>query len=457
MPITLTSRYKPLTYDEITKPLIEQTAAQEELENAYMEAQNQAAQLQAQANAETDPIAYARLRSYANNLQQQAESLMQQGLNRNSRTALLNTRRRYNQEIVPVQAAITRRNELMDERRKLRLTHPDMLQEREVLSIDDLLQNPSMDLGTTLYGSDIAKRAAAITSAIGRGRQSIALGQNLDKYTQQILSQSGLTPEEIQSALNGDDTVLDRALSNLYASTGVDSWNNQAAKDAVRGYIQEGAMQGVGESKISLQRDAVAEQAAKNADRDRSEIFQAALYGMYKDSEGNWAYDPTRPGPKVKGRLKADGSGDGVTDEDFEFVPKDITGSNDYYRKKDDGTWWHKNGKNYYPVTEAQTVETLNNNYVSPVRLADSRTNLKDAPLYFAGKNFEVIRENNSEFSEDDATPVDVASLSSQAQKKLLDTLKEYYPGIKVTDVKIYKDYDLIGRDEYKIVLKDKN
>ena len=266
MPITLTSRFTPLTYDEITRPLIEQTQAQEALENAYMEASDQASQIMAQANEQTDPIAYARLKNYSEALQQQADSLIRQGLNSNSRQSLLNLRRRYNQDIIPIQAAVNRRNELMQERHQLRLTHPDILQERDVISVDDLLRNPNMDLVATLYGSDLSKRAAAITSAISKGRQSIALGQNLDKYTQTVLNQSGLTAEEIQAALAGDDTPVSKALHSLYASTGVDNWANETAKQSVWNYISEGAMQGVGEFRIGTQADYDARRRAEYAD-----------------------------------------------------------------------------------------------------------------------------------------------------------------------------------------------
>ena len=57
MPVKITSKYTPLTYDEITRPLIQATEAQAAMENAYMDATDKAAQAMAAANQQSDTIA----------------------------------------------------------------------------------------------------------------------------------------------------------------------------------------------------------------------------------------------------------------------------------------------------------------------------------------------------------------------------------------------------------------
>lgn len=429
MPVVINSRFTPLTYDEITRPLIEQTQAQEALENAYMEASDQASQIMAQANEQTDPIAYARLKNYSEALQQQAESLMRQGLNRNSRQSLINMRRRYNQDIVPVQNAVTRRNELMEERRKLRLTHPDMLQERDVISLDDLIRNPQMDLGSTLYGSDISKRAAALTSAIGRGRQSVALGQNLDKYTQTILSQSGLSTAEIQAALAGDDSVLDKALSNLYSSTGVDSWSNQAAKDAVRGYIQEGAMNGVGQFSIATQRDAAAARRDQLADQASDRAFRANMSGMIWDpTTKRYIQDPNYT-PRTKTATVRTSNGDVISIESVGVHSKKYG----TIYKGTDGNFYRKNGTSYTKIDDQDDAFNEFKNGTSSHDKPDSKTTTNwiadhggevaafDANEEYGTESMSHFNDvlSNADFLKDDGTWGDDVEELSISDKKI--------------------------------------
>ena len=440
MPVVINSRFTPLTYDEITRPLIEQTQAQEALENAYMETSDQASQIMAQANEQTDPIAYARLKNYSEALQQQAESLMRQGLNRNSHQSLINMRRRYNQDIVPVQNAVTRRNELMEERRKLRLTHPDMLQERDVISLDDLIRNPQMDLGSTLYGSDISKRAANLTSAIGKGRQSVALGQNLDKYTQTILSQSGLSTEEIQAALAGDDSVLDKALSNLYSSTGVDSWSNQAAKDAVRGYIQEGAMQGAGSVSTSTQMDRMAARRDQLNDRAEERRFQATMYGLTQDENGNWVYDSNHLGPKAKQpKLNSNVTLQGVTADDIVKVGPYNSDYRGNICKTKYGTYVIRTKDGFLPVDEEAAK-----------RSNDGATLLATYPILFKGDN--AVKGSAGEFNPKKAVEVPWNELTEAQQGYIHSKLS--IMELKPEEVTIYMDKDM-GRNDYKVVPKE--
>ena len=284
MPVKITSKYTPLTYDEITKPLIQATEAQMAMENAYMDVQDKASAAMAQANQEIDPIAYSKLKSYAEDLQAQADSLMRYGLQRSSRQSLLNMRRRYGEEITPITAAIERRNALSEEQRKLQASNPYLRHERDMrtVSLDAMLNNPNMDYGRSIDLSDVQKRAATLVKAMGQGRTDVKYGKQLDRYTKEVLMREGFTPEEIQAALSNDDNAnqaLSAALDNLYASTGADSF--RAGVDSeVWDAIQQGAMMGAGEVKATIHADEEAKRRDTLADRAHSEAFQRELYGI---------------------------------------------------------------------------------------------------------------------------------------------------------------------------------
>ena len=248
MPITLTSRYKPLTYDEITRPLIEQTQVQDAMEDAYMQAQEAAAQVMAQANEQTDPESHAKLRNYANFLQQQADNLMRQGLNRNSKASLLNARRRYSQEIIPIENAAKRRMELHEERRK---AGPDFLWEKDILSLDDLVRNPMADYGSYYNGQMITKRVAEAVSAAAKGMASYEATGHLTPYHIKILERHGFTPEEIANAVAGGQDGKSRFLQGIrdriLGSIDVYNKGNEATRTRALDYANEGFYAGIGE------------------------------------------------------------------------------------------------------------------------------------------------------------------------------------------------------------------
>lgn len=454
MPITITSRFKPLTYDEITKPLIEQTQAQHALEDAYIAAQDQAAQIMAQANEQTDPQSYARLKNYANAIQQQADVLMRQGLNRNSRQSLLNLHRRYGQDIIPIQLAATRRSELAEEQRKMQLQHPDMLFERDAstLSLDDLVRNPQMNYGQTVMGSDISKRASALATAFSKGRQSIALGQNLDKYTQTILSQSGLTADEIQAALNGNadeaDKVLEKALAGLYSSTGVDNWGSQSAKDAVRGYIQEGAMQGIGQYDIKTQRDENAMRQEREAERWAQLNLQANLYGKSWNAEKKkWMDDPELTNVKTKYSLNENGTVDGATDANMVAGPKSSKYGGIIYRTQD-GVYCLKTGKDSY-VPIGNQEDAANEFNVGNSQKQFGKRQILANPIMFKGDN--ATQGSIGEFNPDGASEVSWSKLTAKQRAYITGKLAMW--GLDEEDVVIYMDKDW-GRNDYIVMPK---
>lgn len=450
MPIAITSTFKPLTYDEIAKPLIEQTKAQEELEDTYSTASAEAAALMAKADQATDTETYQRLKNYANAVQQQADALLSSGLNRNSRKALLDLRNQYAKEVVPIQAAVTRRDELEKERRQLMQKNPDMVWERDVLRLDDMLDNPTLDYGRTLSTNTIEGKAAELAQAIGNAEASIAASNNVDKYTKALLIQNGLTPEEIQYAIDHKDTtILGKALDNLYLSTGVSEWNNASAQDQVRAAIASGAMRGTGQVKLQLENDAAALRADARRDKEEDRLFQAALYGLKRDKDGNWVYDSDHPGPKVK--RNSDGS------------VKTNENSNITAVRKDDKLGWIYNVDGVYCTEKNGRYTPLEDQSLgkAPEQVAFKYTELNHNPLYVdtGGDKGDAIRKAWDDWDEKEISIEEFKKLGEQDanenDKKAYDAVVRDLKGrgISLDDpgIVVMKDQDIIGRNRYKV------
>ena len=86
------SKFRPFSYDEMVKPLLQQTLAQQELENAYGELNAKASVWENLAsNEDPDSEAYQLYSSYANDLRASADQLAKEGLNATSRRSMLIT------------------------------------------------------------------------------------------------------------------------------------------------------------------------------------------------------------------------------------------------------------------------------------------------------------------------------------------------------------------------------
>lgn len=298
MPITVTSEFKPLTYDDITKPLIAQTEAQRELEDTYSTASTEAATLMAQANQQTDPVAYERLKNYATSIQQQADNLLQRGLNRGSRNSLMNIRKQYANEIVPVQSAIGKRNTLSEEQRKLRVENPDLMFERNMnnVSIDAIMNNPNMDYGRSVSGKELTDRVATAAAAVANGIASVTNGGYFDKYTEKVIKESGFSPEQVMQAINtavengqSTDNILIQIRDGVLRQSGVMDWGDADTQARAIDYANEGLYKAVGKKDISLHtdQDAVfARQEQMKIDKEN----RAAARNAEKEKEVKFRY-----------------------------------------------------------------------------------------------------------------------------------------------------------------------
>ena len=157
MPIRISSQFRPMTYDELSKPLIQATEAQMALEDQYSAMQTEAAKWQQLANEQTDQRAYAQLKAYSDDLSAQADALLKQGLSPSTRAAMLDMKRRYSKDVTPIEQAYNKREALVNEQRKASLSNPSLLFERDAskISLDDFLLNPQLDYGKSYSGEEI--------------------------------------------------------------------------------------------------------------------------------------------------------------------------------------------------------------------------------------------------------------------------------------------------------------
>lgn len=248
------AKFRPFSYSEMLAPLQQATTAQMQIEDAYGELGTKADVFDKMANEQTDPQAYAMYKQYSNDLAKQAESLAKQGLTPASRQGLIDMKRRYSSEIVPIEQAYKRRQELIDEQRKLQAQDSTLLFDRpaSTLSLDELISNPAL--------SPQSYSGALLSKQVGTAAQNLAkeVRENPRKWRTilgnqyyETIMQKGFRPEEIMQAVQNNpeaSPILQGIVEDAVGSSGIKNWNDENILNRAYDYARQGLWNAVGET-----------------------------------------------------------------------------------------------------------------------------------------------------------------------------------------------------------------
>ena len=126
--ITINSRFRPFSYQELLAPVLASTQAQQQVEENYANLATQASLAGSKANEQTDPIAYARYKAYSDELNAMAEDLAKNGLTPESRRSMYNMRARYAKDIVPIETAYANKVAQIQQQQRLQKIQTVQLQ-----------------------------------------------------------------------------------------------------------------------------------------------------------------------------------------------------------------------------------------------------------------------------------------------------------------------------------------
>lgn len=295
--IVVNSKFKPFSYAEMLQPVQIATAAHQEIENEYADLATKANVWDEMANEQTDPYAYKMYKTYSNDLEEQAGQLAREGLTPASRQNMLRMRQRYSSDIVPIEQAYKRRQELIDEQRKLLAQDNTLMFDRNasMLSLDDLIKNPQLTY-QSYSGATLAKQVGTAAQNLAKEMRDnprkwrTILG---NQYFETIM-QKGYRPEEIIQVLQNNpeaSPILKGIVEDAVGSSNISSWGDQDTLNRAYEYARQGLWNAVGETQYQVQSNkaydyAMQEQLAKNKEarakaakeqEERSRLYYRAV------------------------------------------------------------------------------------------------------------------------------------------------------------------------------------
>ena len=271
------TQFKARNFDDMIRPYAMYTQEYRAQEDAIADLATKADVWAGLANEQTDPVAYAQYTNYANALKDQAAIMADRGLNPSSRQAMLNLKRRYSSEIVPIEQAYTARKAQAEEQRKALLQNPTLMMSRraDTTSLDRYMENPN--LGYESYsGALLTQQAGQAAAAIAKELRDYGKGKPLDGFTRTWLQQHGYTAAEVAFAINHPDdprasSVLNTIVNNVIADSGMTNWADNKTLNQAYNYARQGLWQAVGQTQVGTYTDQAAVMAAQEAMQKRAE------------------------------------------------------------------------------------------------------------------------------------------------------------------------------------------
>lgn len=281
--LVIGSKFRPFSYSEMLAPIEAATTEHRAIEEGLGEMSAKAGMWDKLANQQSDPIAYAQYKTYADDLTKQADLLARQGLTPESRRGLLDMKRRYSNEITPIEVAAAKREELTKAQREAIQKDPSLMFNIDygTASLDDLINNPNATYNT-ISGSELSKRASMMASNLAKTIQENPQYQSIlgGQYFQQM-QQLGYTPQQVMQTIMNDPNApseLKQVADTVWQEAGLDTWD-QATQTRARDYINAGLYDAIGTQKFDTQGNRAfmspAESARLEMDRERFELAKA--------------------------------------------------------------------------------------------------------------------------------------------------------------------------------------
>lgn len=281
--LVIGSKFRPFSYSEMLAPIEAATTEHRAIEEGLGEMSAKAGMWDKLANQQSDPVAYAQYKTYADDLTKQADLLARQGLTPESRRGLLDMKRRYSNEITPIEVAATKREELTKAQREAIQKDPSLMFNIDygTASLDDLINNPNATYNT-ISGSELSKRASMMASNLAKTIQENPQYQSIlgGQYFQQM-QQLGYTPQQVMQTIMNDPNApseLKQVANTVWQEAGLDTWD-QATQTRARDYINAGLYDAIGTQKFDTQGNRAfmspAESARLEMDRERFELAKA--------------------------------------------------------------------------------------------------------------------------------------------------------------------------------------
>ena len=332
--LTINSKFQPFSLERYLRPYEIYGQAYKEQEAALAALDAQASVWDKLKQSAIDQDVYNQYKAYSDDLKNTADILATEGLSPSIRSAGKQLFARYAAEITPIEEAYKRRQAEADRQAASadRYVYEYDARNKGLRSYMDNTSQVARAIDKVALAQQSAKAYSALAKEMRDIKNPRANYKKLDSFHNILTNQYGYSSEEaakfMDAVRNGEISTSDAALSavynSLYNSTGVGSWDNQAAKNEVSNTILDGVSQAVGTAQRQVVENIGAKIAAEEASKKR-----VAKYAHDLENQSTESNFPILPEAL---RSKEDKKQDNEFNKEFQqhvrngFIAKDAKG-----------------------------------------------------------------------------------------------------------------------------------
>lgn len=232
--------FNPFSYQELLAPIQDYQQAYDQMQDAMLAAGEEANQYK--QLIDTDEYASGILQGYNDALAEMSGKLSSEGLKTINRNSLLSLRRRYNNEVKPINDAAKTLAGLQDMYRQA-YAKDNTLMRGAMPSIRDLVENPGA-MPQMVSGNDLYKQGAQAAQSASARIYNTDFGNRINGYIQQVAEQ-GYSPELVAQFIQDASSIpeLARDMQNIrqmYNTQGLEDRGYKADQ-----YIMQGILDGI--------------------------------------------------------------------------------------------------------------------------------------------------------------------------------------------------------------------
>lgn len=423
------AKFRPFSYDEIVKPLVQYKEAYDKAEADYTNLVTQTEVWKDIANQTNSPKAYQMYKAYSDDLSSMVDDFSK-GMTLTNRSALMGLKRRYASEITPIERAskeLDKRNAFVAE---TLAKNPNAVFEKGGDSIDDYLGGKRAN--TTYWDGDSAlKRVAAKAEAVGKALYSnptAKLFLNGQQY--QISQLNGISPKELSQILLKPENI-----------------NTEAGRQ-MRKIVDDEL------GSLNMNNYSELDQAKIN------NIVATGMYAGLAKPTYNYVANGEYMSKAERDASAARWEGIKLEREKFNYAKQQdkISSGQEPYYIDPNGTKYYRTGDAYWTVDShgnQSEVRYTKKTYNSEGNTVDDDSKTPKKEQEFAYMDFSV-KDNRFKpgkgFDPEDAKPIEVSSLNGYQRGELNKKLKE--KGLSIDKVSLYRDNDWYNDDHIRVVLK---
>ena len=275
--IVIDSKFKPFNYDELVKPVQEATEAHIALEDKYSTMAEQANVWENIIDKNLDPVLYDQYKQYADALDASAEQLAKEGLTPGSRKSLMEMRKRYSKDIVPIDTAYKRKQEEIKRQQDISdKTGGKVVFSRTAATSPLSAYAKGNNDFKQINLDDVYKENVAGASAISSRYFNTAEGQSFKNDYYRIIETEGIAPGEAVSKLiaSGNYPELTEFARISLSKTGYDTdgYSNNDKNRVINSALQ-GIATGLIYKEKNVYRDAYADDKLQ-LDKDQFQLMK---------------------------------------------------------------------------------------------------------------------------------------------------------------------------------------